>query len=64
MELWEKFGSRSEYLHAPRRLTDRVRLILYARHTVENELEQENRSKQEKAEREMAMQRAQQGMRA
>ena len=37
MELWEVYGSKSEYLKAPKREALKIRLILQARHKLENE---------------------------
>jgi hypothetical protein len=37
MELWEVFGSRSEYLKAPRSLSLKVSLALQKKHELEQE---------------------------
>lgn len=37
MELWQVYGSKSEYLKAPRSEALKVRLILSKKHEIENE---------------------------
>ena len=60
MEVWEKFGGRSEYLKAPKSLVDKVRLIITAQYIVRGEQAEEDKKKQAELDAQLRVVRAQQ----